>query len=362
MRRIILCTIIAATVILVVGCAKSVGINTNEYAQSYYNSWITVKKEAHPEYLWWPISYGTPATDTDHEKNYGYILEDFPGDGDEIVDSTYLFIEFTTYDLDGSVLSTTDREVSHRTGVDYDPTYYYGPTVLVNLDYYTSVGLKDGIDGICNGRKVYDRMKIGGRRTMVIPGWLSSSVRYSDDIDYYLNNVTGTDYIYDFSVTDMTDDIEQFQIDSIENYCLRKYRLRDSVYTGFYYKRLDGPRTEVSFSDDTTIYINYIGRLLNGQVFDTTIEDTAKVWGLYSASNSYGPVELNWSTDSTSITLGSDASSVITGFSSIVTRMNDKETAVGVFYSSLGYGSSGSGNAIPAYAPLEFEIRIVDEE
>jgi len=34
---------------------------------------------------------------------------------------------------------------------------------------------------------------------------------------------------------------------------------------------------------------------------------------------------------------------------------------VGMFYSPYGYGTSGSGNLIPAYAPLVFEIKLVDE-
>jgi FKBP-type peptidyl-prolyl cis-trans isomerase len=34
--------------------------------------------------------------------------------------------------------------------------------------------------------------------------------------------------------------------------------------------------------------------------------------------------------------------------------------AVGVFYSPLGYSYNGSGS-IPAYAPLVFEIEIVDK-
>ncbi len=362
MRRIILCTVFMATVLLVAGCAKTLSSKTNEQAQIYYNAWVKVKKDANPEYLWWPVCYGTPATADDHERDYCYILQDFPGDGEEIVDSSYLFLEYTTYDLDGNVLSTTDKETSHRTGVDYDPTNYYGPIVLVNTDYSASIGFKDAICGIYEGEQVYDRMRIGGRRTVVVPGWLSGNVRYSDDITYYMDNVTGTDCIYDAVITDMTDDIEQYQIDSIKAYCLRKYRIRDSVYTGFYYKCIDAPRTTITLPDDTTIYINYVGRLLNGQVFDTNIADTAKVWNLYDATNTYAPAELNWSSDSTAITLGSDASSVISGFASTVLRMNDKETAVGVFYSNLGYGSSGSGTSIPGYAPLEFEISIVDSE
>ena len=37
---------------------------------------------------------------------------------------------------------------------------------------------------------------------------------------------------------------------------------------GFYYKQLQAPSDTTSFPKDTTIYINYTGRLLNGLVFD----------------------------------------------------------------------------------------------
>ncbi len=362
MRRIILCTIFTATVLLMTGCAKTLGSKTNEQAQIYYNAWVKVKKDAHPDYLWWPACYGTPATNGEVEKDYAYIILDEPGDGDEIKDSAYIFVSYTTYNLDGSIQTTTDREISHRTGVDYDQTYYYGPIIMMNTEGSTTLGFRDGINGFRDGEQQYDRMKVGGRRTLVVPGWLTGSYRYSDEVDYYLDNVSGTDCIYDLTIDDMTDDIEQYQIDSIESYCTRKYRFRDSTYTGFYYRNLNSPKTSFAYSDDTTIYINYIGRLLNGQVFDTNIADTAKVWNLYSTSNSYGPIELNWSSDSSAVTMGSDENSVITGFASIVSRMSDKETAVGVFYSGLGYGSSGSGSVIPPYAPLEFEISIVDAE
>ncbi|MCD8208043.1 MAG: FKBP-type peptidyl-prolyl cis-trans isomerase [Bacteroidales bacterium] len=363
MRRImIFCTILAAMALLATGCAKTLDSKTNEEAQRYYNSWITVKKDAHPEFCWWPICYGTPATGGTADKDYGYILTDYPGDGEEISDSIYLFINYVTYDLYGTVQNTTDKEVAHRTGVSYDLSYYYGPVVIINTEYNSNVGFYDALNGWRDGEQVYDKVKVGGKRSFVLPGWLTGAYRFGEKMENYLYNVTGTDIIYDVEVTDMTDDINQFQIDSIEAYCGRKYKFRDSTYTGFYYKSLNKPKTSISFEDDTTIYINYIGRLLNGQVFDTNIADTAKMWNLYSASNTYGPVQVNWSSDSTEVTMGEDGNDVITGFASILTRMTDKETSVGIFYSDLGYGSSGSGYTIPSYAPLEFEISIVDSE
>ena len=41
--------------------------------------------------------------------------------------------------------------------------------------------------------------------------------------------------------------------------------------------------------------------------------------------------------------------------------MKDYEKGVCACYANLGYGYSGSGKAIPAYAPLSFEIEIVDK-
>ena len=41
--------------------------------------------------------------------------------------------------------------------------------------------------------------------------------------------------------------------------------------------------------------------------------------------------------------------------------MRKHEKGVGMFFSAYGYDYSGSGNTIPAYAPLVFEIEIVDK-
>jgi FKBP-type peptidyl-prolyl cis-trans isomerase len=59
------------------------------------------------------------------------------------------------------------------------------------------------------------------------------------------------------------------------------------------------------------------------------------------------------------MTMGSDKSSMISGFAKTLWQMKAMEKGVGVFYSSLGYGYSGSGSSIPGYSPLIFEIELV---
>ena len=51
--------------------------------------------------------------------------------------------------------------------------------------------------------------------------------------------------------------------------------------------------------------------------------------------------------------------SVVSGFSYGLHAMHAGEKASFVFGYNLGYGSSGSGNLIPAYAALRFDIELV---
>ena len=131
--------------------------------------------------------------------------------------------------------------------------------------------------------------------------------------------------------------------------------------TGFYYKQTSAPESDEAFPSDTTIYINYTGKLLNGLVFDTTDERIAKDNGLYNPDKSYTPVSIQWGEEYTDITMGSGSSSVIDGFARTLWQMKAMESGVSIFYSPLGYGYSGSEPSIPPYSPLIFEIEIVEK-
>jgi FKBP-type peptidyl-prolyl cis-trans isomerase len=184
------------------------------------------------------------------------------------------------------------------------------------------------------------------------------------DKDKNSGTSTTTSYenaVYDFTVRDFTTDIAGWEIKKIGNYFAQNPSLdmtvADSLQLGFYYKQLAAPTDTTSFAKDSTIYINYTGRLLNGLVFDTTDERIAKDNGLYSASKEYAPVSVKWAEKAEDIKLG--GSSVIPGFALTLWQMRSFEKGVGIFYSSLGYSYSGSGASIPGYAPLIFEIEIV---
>jgi hypothetical protein len=188
---------------------------------------------------------------------------------------------------------------------------------------------------------------------------------YDSSKQYYESQSDYSNAIYDFRIEDYTKDINEWQISRMKE-CMDSewggwesfnQNVRQDT-TGFFFKSLaakDGQETD--FAADTTIYINYTGKLLSGLVFDTTDERTAKDNGIYSSSKEYKSVSVSWGETFSDIKMG--GSTIIGGFGLTLWQMRAFEKGVGIFYSPLGYSYSGSGSSIPGYAPLIFEIEIV---
>ena len=336
MKRITIIGGLAALLVFCGGCAKEVSVDTSNIAKQYFDAWMNLY---HP---------GIPATGLGV-----YILEDEPGKGPAITDDDiYIFAEYTTTDMDGNINSTTQEKVSQQLG-NYSAANYYGASILVNDRSYTETGVLEMIKG----------MKVGGKRTAVIPSWLYTIADLKTEADYLKKN-SGTTTIYSLKIVDKTSDIEKWEIDSLQRYVALHMNAVDSVKFGYYSLTLKEPTDTAKFGADTSFYINYTGRLLNGHVFDTTIEDTAKVHGIYSSSKTYSPMYITMATEESSITMGASSSESgtkpIDGFTFCLSRMRPMEKVVCAFYSGLGYSYSGSGSSIPMFAPLVFEIEAVE--
>jgi FKBP-type peptidyl-prolyl cis-trans isomerase len=85
--------------------------------------------------------------------------------------------------------------------------------------------------------------------------------------------------------------------------------------------------------------IKYTGRLLNGYIFDSNVNNTSN-------------------TDSLDYTVGG-TNSLVQGFLAGVAKMRLGEKVTLIFPSGLGYGRSGGGSKIPGETPLIFDIEIV---
>lgn len=360
MKRLFLSAAIIVTFLFASSCAKHTYVGPNEANKRYLDAWLQVNN-----INVYPTGRGI------------YILEDAPGNGNPVKQDGFVFMDYTTYDLDGNILSYTTSEVAKQIGTyDYNAyTYFYGPQFLTTYEGNIYAGLED---------LLFD-MKVGGSRKAIIPGWLFSYDSYDTEKEYIEKTPSTDAKIYEVKIKDFTTEIDKWEIDSIGRFFNNDKILidgiaanklftnksgstmtaADSISTGFYYKQLQAPVDTTSFELDTTIYINYTGRLLNGQVFDTTIEDVAKDYNIYSESRTYKPVQINWANaedkDYTGITMGTDDSDIISGFAMTLWQMRSMEKGIGVFYSPLGYSTSGSGSTIPAYSPLVFEIEIVEK-
>lgn len=338
MKKTIIAVLAAA--VAIASCSKSAETEKNKINSDVFDSWLYLN------------GYENLPRLVDGMRIY--IMDETVGTGEAVGtadDHPYVRVEYNLCDLNGNVTTTTYKEVAQRLGNYTDDATYYGPAIWSRADN----GLYAGIE------YMLEHMKVGGTLKCAVPGWYQSSDRYSTDAEY-MANTEGTDYIYELHVTDVFDDVTKWELDSLQSFVKNRYPQAEELDTaGVYYSRLRGPVSE----QDTTVVgssykINYIGRLLNGQVFDTNIKDTAIFYGL-TVSNSGEPTTFTNASEASDVTLGSNSSSVITGFALGLMNMKIGEKGLVMFVSDFGYGTSGSGSTIPGYSPLMFELEIIEK-
>lgn len=356
MKRLISTTLILTAAIFIIGCAKTVSVGPNEADRRYLEAWMQVN-----------------GIDIEPSGLGIYILDNKDGNGAEITRDGFALLDFKITDLDGNITSYTGEEIAKQLG-EYKISDYYGPEFITTHENTIYAGVYNMLEG----------MTVGGYRKAIIPGWLLSYKSFETEAEYLAQEASSTTAIYEIYARDFTDSVSNWELDSLERFFRNDRILIDgkpvnqifvkdgkpmvktdtTQVDGFYYKQLSAPESTDKFSSDTSIFINYIGRTLDGRVFDTTYEKVAKDNHIYSSSRTYEPVQINWPSSAEDegydkITMGTDESEIIAGFALTLWQMHPMEKGVGVFYSTLGYGSTGTGNAIPGYAPLIFEIEIV---
>lgn len=332
-NRIILCGML----IIASACAKEKTTNTNFQTREYIEAWVS---QNYPN-----------AVKTQHG---AYILEETDGNGMFYTGEKYAYVTYTLSNMNGKITETTDEKIAQQIG-SYNKGDFYGPKVWYIAKDNQTVGMQDMLKGL----------RVGSKRKILLPGWLNTQTEYTD-IDQYLEDTESTTdiAIYEITLESLVNNITLKQITDIQLYNKAHYGKIDSLSYGFYYKELKAPTDTNAFTSSNTFKINYIGRLLNGKVFDTTIKDTAKKYDIYNASAKYEPVEIRWGDSVEDVSMYDEStgetSTPIVGFQKLLWEMRRYGKSVGIFYSDLGYGDTGSGNKIPGYSPLLFEVEIVE--
>ena len=349
MNKLLRILLPAAVLLTAAGCAKETTQSTGEKSREYIRQWI---------------ERNYPGLESDQ---WGvYILEDQEGTGDLWdKEKTYSNIASTVRTIDGKVSTNTIEQMAKQLGT-YAWGNYYGPV-------YYSTGQGSGYAGV---EYLLTGMKIGGTRTALIPSWLVTADRY-DSMQQYINACgSSVHLLYTVTLEGQCKDILQMEKDSLRAYVTRHYGA-DQKSSHFQADMTDSLFYFVSDTtafkgwdqrdDNATLKLNYTGRLLNGQVFDTNVKQSALDAGIYSPSKTYEPVEVVMSSAYSSITMGG-SSSLITGFQGALYKMHwAGQKATALFVSNLGYAASGGQDAagtsyvIPPYSPLLFELELLEE-
>jgi cyclophilin family peptidyl-prolyl cis-trans isomerase len=103
-----------------------------------------------------------------------------------------------------------------------------------------------------------------------------------------------------------------------------------------------------------TIYIHYAGFLEDGQIFDTSIESQAKIYGKFdtnrAAQNGYQPIPFQ----------AGRKDGMIPGFIEGLEKLSIGDKAILFIPSHLAYGAGGAGDVIPPNTNIVFEIELLE--
>lgn len=318
-----------------ISCAKPYYEDSDALYQRVLEAWIRVN---YPECVENKTESGV------------YILEYTEGSGKTAGDEDYVFAHYVKYNLSGSVSSTNSEDLSQRLG-SYSNTDYYGSDIWQLGQEY----LPEGIEEILKGVKVGSHFKIA------LP--VAASYVGNPTYNAFSSASSSDNLIIDLVIDDCVSDIDQYEIDMMENFKNEKWPLADSLVNGFYYLSIGSPSAKESeadtLADSESINIRYVGKLLNGQVFDTNIEDTAKKYRIYDPSNEYSALAVTYYKDLDDFI---ENNSVVEGFARAIVNMEPGEKSITFFSSDYGYGDAGSNNSIPEYSPLFFYIQVEDPD
>lgn len=266
----------------------------------------------------------------------GLVMIDFQqGSGEELERRDGGYFEYTTQSLSGDYIETTDEELAKQLG-SFSNSNYYGP-VLYEMGYKTTY---KGLEEVMIG------MKIGGKAKFILPPWLSVTGSNGDRWEESAN------LIYEIELKEVINNIDTWEADTMRRYAAIHYPGLDTLSSHFYFKKLHDAKADSLESE--TVQVRYIGRLLDGWVFDTNIADTAKKYGIYDAENDYNALDFKHSND---IETMEQDNSMVRGFCMALKDMSYGDKAFTMFGSKYGYDYTGK-DPIGPYQPLIFWLYI----
>ena len=337
--------------ILLGGCITDNTPTTGEQAKEYLEIWMAKWNKDNGKNIQ-PDEYGM------------YVLDDVPGDPSADLwsaDIPYTYASVTINTLSGKISSSDDATIAKQLGT-YQAHYYYGPKVSVTGEGASYAGVDLALKD----------MRMGGRRTVLIPSWMLTTSRYSSMQEYLDACTSSSHLIYTIDLKQQFEDVNEWEKAIVKDYIDAHFPGAESTVMpdeeeadGSFYFISDTSafdEEDKRESNASGLRLNYTGYRLDGQIFDTTIEDVAIDAGIYNSSSSYTPASMSFSDSWDSIKMNS-SSEYITGFQAALSMLwwvGQKATVV--FTSARGYSYSGNSGAIPGYCPIAFDLELLGEE
>lgn len=142
---------------------------------------------------------------------------------------------------------------------------------------------------------------------------------------------------------------EQKEQDTLQKYLVDHKITTKPTASGLYYIELKKGSGKQAVAG-SVVKVNYTGSLLNGRVFDSSIESVAKKYSLdvIQKGRKYEPIEFE---------LGRDQ--IIQGWHEAIAMMKEGGKAKLIIPSKLAYGPYPQGDIISPFSTLIFEVELV---
>ena len=285
---------------------------------------------------WVRVNYGTTVAPNDSGV---FVLSYTPGTGASVPDSGYVFCHYQRHTLDGNIQSTNIETLGEQLGLK------------TNLSDFGSDIWQVDVGSIPRGLEpIIKSLKVGGKATVAIPVGQS---KVTNSVYYAFSSSETENVIYEVELDDVVKDIYAWQDDLLKAHSIAHYDGMDTLTVGYYSKVVGQAAVADSLNDDVTVSVWYIGRRLDGRIFDTNVRDTARKYEIYTSSGSYDSLSLSYNKDLSTMLSNN---SYVTGFTKAIHDMRKRDTVEVFFRSDWGYGVSGSTDVIPEYCPLNFRI------
>ncbi len=257
-----------------------------------------------------------------------YFIPVEEGSGANPLADDYFFYNYSVENLNGDVYSTNDAVVAETWGYDKDVngrTLHFAPVIKRNA-FGLNTGLMSGM------YEALLMMKKGGKARLILPSSLASNI-LGQNVSVIVN----------LELVDFKSDISAYEKAVVVDYKTIN-NLTDTIggKDGIYYKTLIETSEKQLNDSAKSVKVWYVGRYLDGYIFDTNIDTVAANAGFTASSTTQLVVEF-----------GKGGS--IPAFEAVLKKMWTNEKTKFVTTSEFAYGSI-QDETIPPFTPLVFEI------